>query len=78
METKMQATFFIQKNREKIIQEYGIRILLASKAIKQQKTCLPVLLLALMLIQYSQRSRNLIKPGIFYPKNIRLSHSKLD
>jgi hypothetical protein len=50
METKMQATFFIEKNREKIIQEYGIQILLASKAIKQQKTCLPVLLLALMLI----------------------------
>ncbi len=39
----MQATFFIEKNREKIIQEYGIQILLASKAIKQQKTCLPAI-----------------------------------
>ena len=41
-------TFFIEKNREKIIQEYGIQILLASKAIKQQKTCLPAIAIAIV------------------------------
>jgi hypothetical protein len=68
MEEETKIQLFYPKNREKIIHQFYYEANLSKN--------LPAYCCHFGL--YTQRSSNLIKPGIFYPQNILLSHSRLE